>query len=146
MQLTRPARVKLPASVNFMTIRPVHVRPPEPPTFAVFEFRILAASADQVPTMLLLEDGVVVEVAEVVGLAEGDAVDPSLEVPLQAVSTPASATAHIEVRMTGLREAGAENGDRMELILVAPGSTKCTRVERLDRISTCPNTALLRRH
>jgi len=96
--------------------------------------------------MLLLEDGVVVEVAEVVGLAEGDAVDPSLEVPLQAVSNPASATAHIEVRMTGLREAGAENGDRMELILVAPGSTKCTRVERLDRISTCPNTALLRRH
>ena len=103
MQLTRPARVKLPASVNFATIRPVHVRPPEPPTFAVFEFRILAASADQVPTMLLLEDGVVVEVAEVVGLAEGDPVDPSLEVPLQAVSTPASATAHIELRMTGLK-------------------------------------------
>ena len=141
MQLTRPARVKLPASVNFMTIRPVHVRPPEPPTFAVFELRILAASADQVPTMLLLEDGVVVEVAEVVGLAEGDAVDPSLEVPLQAVSTPASATTPIELKITGLKEAVAGNKDRMELILVARGSTMCTRVERLDTISICPNIA-----
>lgn len=122
------------------------MRPPEPPTFAVFEFRILAASADQVPTMLLLADGVVVEEADEVGLTEGDAVEPSLEVLPQAVSIPTSATAPIELRITGLKEAVAGNGDRMELILVAPGRTWCTKVERLDTISTCHIIASPRRH
>ncbi len=84
---------------------------------------MLAASADQVPTMLLLEDGDVVEVAEGVGLADGAAVEPSLEVLPHAVSVPASAITPIEVRRTDLKEAAAQNGDRIELILVAPGGT-----------------------
>ncbi len=84
---------------------------------------MLAASADQVPTMVLLEDGDVVEVAEGVGLADGDPVEPSLEGLPHAVSVPASAITPIEVRRTGLKETTAKNGDRMELILVAPDGT-----------------------
>lgn len=112
-QLTRPALVKLPASVNFMTIRPEHVSPPDPPELAVLALRISPASADQDPTMLLLADGVVVAESEEVELPVGEALAPSLDVLPQAASVPVSESATAEVNRTVLDMEAADNRDRM---------------------------------